>query len=154
MVVVVSLFGPSPFAPFDCCYRLQQFMAGECPVLQHYLLPSLMEGQGEGLPFPTAKIQFCALGCQEGRSFWRRFNTSNAVGADQRVCPQHRINPRILGRHARLYLQFITRTSLTLSFRVFVRIIHCIVSGVRIRVLERASVRCIPYLVATSGGHT
>ena len=30
--------------------------------------------------------------------------------------------------------------------------IHCVVSGVRIRVLGRASVRCIPYLVATSGG--
>ena len=31
---------PSPFAPFDCCYRLQQFMAEEYQVLQHYpLLP-------------------------------------------------------------------------------------------------------------------
>lgn len=70
------------------------------------------------------KILFCALGCQEEGAFWRRFNTSNAVGADQRVCPQHRINPHILGRHARLSLQFINRSSLTLVFYRFVRKIH------------------------------
>ena len=69
-----------------------------------------------GLPFPTANIQYLALGCQEGRAFWRRFNTSNAVGADQRVCPQHRINPRILGDTPRLSLQLITRTSFNTFF--------------------------------------
>ena len=37
---------------------------------------------------------------------------------------------------------------------LIVRKIHCVVSGVRIRVLGRAAIRCIPYLVATSGGHT
>ena len=97
---------PSPFDPFDCCYRFQQFMAGECQVLQHYLLPSIEGGAGGGsviLPFggrfgggfsphsatvlhllatqvyairrlTFAKIQFCALGCQEVPLFWRRFN--------------------------------------------------------------------------------
>ena len=136
---------PSPFAPFARCAGFNVCVVREYQVLQHYLLPSieggagggsvilpLAEGQGVGL-FPTAKIQFCAPGCQEGRAFWRRFNTSNAVGADQRVCPQHRINPRILGRHARLYLQLITRSPLTLSFRVFVRIIHCRVRDLRCR---------------------
>ena len=48
----------------------------------------------------------------------------------------------------------IIESALALCLGLIVREIHCIVSGVRIRVLERAAVRCIPYLVATSGGHT
>ena len=41
--------------------------------------------------------------------------------------------------------------ALVLLFCLIVGKIHCVVSGVRIRVLGRAADRCIPYLVATSG---
>ena len=47
-VLFVSLFSPPCLCPSDCCCRLQQFMAGECQVLQHYLLPSIEGGAGGG----------------------------------------------------------------------------------------------------------
>ena len=66
-----------------------------------------------GLPFTTAKIQFCALGCQEECPFWRRFN----------------IWINVLKRCVHRYLSTVFRGQrneciLRIAFRVFVNIIR------------------------------
>ena len=83
----------------------------------------------------NAKIQFCALGCQEGWSFWRRFNTSRACHSECSEESERASKSIILlmftdssvpsewqEMEAPVCLQFLCR--LTIAKSGFVRIIH------------------------------
>ena len=74
--------------------------------------PPLRRGRGEGL-FSTAKIQFCALGCQEAVPFWRKINI-----------PQGGVFPSKCTENQHLEQSYPTltfRNRLTIVFCMFVR---------------------------------
>ena len=67
MVVVISLFDPSPFAPFARCAGFNVCVVREYQVLQHYLLPSIEGGAGGGSVGAGGRVCYCKDTTSKGR---------------------------------------------------------------------------------------